>query len=174
MVYWLWILMRMAPLLWHWVRLQRQPSKLSPCGNGRMRILVLFLPKWTKKLIACKNSSSLIITNDNSQLQDRLVFFFGFGKIMREASNSTLHKFLPKRHSLKQFSFQTHHKQCQEQNKESLSFGISVWLWRTTLNPSKEEQLRQSTWWIIQIRSIRWKKSTLLQQFLSLKLKEDS
>lgn len=55
----------------------------------------------------------------NLQQLDKLEFYFGCGKVVKEDLNYTLHKYQPKRLSLKLFSFPTHHKLFQEPKKES-------------------------------------------------------
>lgn len=116
---WLLTSMKMEALLLHSAKLPLRLSKLSHFGNGKMKTHATFQHKWTKKLTACKNSLSSIITKDSLQQQETLVFFSGFGKIVKEDLNFTHRKSLQKKLSLKQFSFQTPHRQYQGQKRVS-------------------------------------------------------
>ena len=133
-------------------------SKLSLSGNGRKKTHVTSLPKWIKKSTACKNSSSSITTKDNLPLLEKPESSSGSGKTPNADSNFTLPKSLPKRLSLKLSSFPTLLKPYPAQSKASSSSGTSVWSWKITLNLKNEEPSRQSTWWTIPTKLIKWKK----------------
>jgi hypothetical protein len=93
------------------------PNKWSPFGNGKKKTPVTSLPKWIKKLTVCKDSLSLIITNDNSPPLEKPESSSGFGKTLKEDFNFTHPKFLLKKPSLKLFLFQILPKQSQEPRK---------------------------------------------------------
>ena len=101
------------------VKLQLLLNNGLPFGSGKKRNLATLLLKWTKKLTVCRSLSNSIITKISLLRLERQESFSGYGRTVKEASNSTLLKFQLKRLLLKQSSSQILVKQCLVQRKDS-------------------------------------------------------
>lgn len=95
----------------------RPPSSGSPYGSGRKNNLALLLPRWMRRWIVSKSSSSSIIIKINLRRLDKQEYYSGCGRAAKEVLNCTRLKFHLRRPSLRRSSSPTHPKLSRERNK---------------------------------------------------------
>lgn len=113
----LWISVKMGRWSWPLVGQTVPLSNGSPCGNGKKRNLATLQQRWTKKLTACKGLLSSTMDKTNLSLQEKQEFCFGCGRTVKGDLSCILLRFLPRKPSLKQCSFQIPLRLFREQRK---------------------------------------------------------